>query len=141
RAPLEEGAFCLLRTGKTATGSRLLVTDVILPPKGAWERQAKDQLRPSARWLSAAIGRAIEAQAGLLFVHSHPDESYPVGFSLADQIALNSLAPDIAPMLDGPFAAAVVHPHGWTGSVWVNGSFERIDGITAISRTLSLLHP
>jgi hypothetical protein len=141
RAPLEEGAFCLLRTGKTATGLRLLVTDVILPPRGAWERQAKDQLRPSAQWLSAAIGRAIEAQAGLLFVHSHPDESYPVGFSLADQIALNALAPDIAPMLDGPFAAAVVHPHGWTGSVWVNGSFERIDGIAAVSRTLRLLHP
>jgi molybdopterin-synthase adenylyltransferase len=100
-----------------------------------------DQLRPSAQWLSAAIGRAIDAQAGLLFVHSHPDESYPVGFSLADDIALNALAPDIAPMLDGPFAAAVVHPHGWIGSVLVNGSFQHINSITALSRTLSLLHP
>ena len=140
-APLEEGAFCLLRTGRTATGWRLLVTDVILPPNGAWERQAKDQLRPSAQWLSAAIGRAIEAQAGLLFVHSHPHETYPVGFSFADQIALNALAPDIAPMLDGPFAAAVVHPHGWTGSLWANGSFEPFDGIAAVGRTLRLLHP
>jgi hypothetical protein len=31
-----------------------------LPPKNAWERQARDQLRPTAQWLSAAIGRAIE---------------------------------------------------------------------------------
>lgn len=141
RAPLEEGAFCLIRTGKTATGWRLMVTDTLLPPKGAWERQAKDQLRPSAQWLSAAIGHAIEAQAGLLFVHSHPDESYPVSFSLADQSALNALAPHIAPMLDGPFAAAVVHPQGWTGSVFANGVWEPVDGIRALGRSLRLLNP
>lgn len=141
RVPLEEGAFCVVRSGRTATGSRLLVTDVILPPKNAWERQAKDQLRPSAQWLSAAIGRAIEAQAGLLFVHSHPNEGYPCGFSLADQIALNALAPAIAPMLDGPFVAAVVHPHGWVGALWANGRFVPLDSIAAVGRTLRVLDP
>jgi molybdopterin/thiamine biosynthesis adenylyltransferase len=140
-APSEEGAFCLIRTARSADGWRLLVTDVILPPKGAWELQAVDQLRPSARWLSAAIGRAIEAHAGLLFIHSHPLDHYPVGFSLADEIAFRALARDIAPMLDGPFAAAVAHPRGWTGVVARDGGFEPVGGIAAVGRTLRLLHP
>ncbi len=80
-APSEEGAFCLLRQGVGPGGSRLLATEVLLPPPGAWECQERDQLRPTAQWLSAAIGRAIEAQAGLLFLHSHPDPRYPLGFS------------------------------------------------------------
>src|SRR5260370_40199977 len=84
RAPLEEGAFCLLRTGKTATGLRLLVTDAILPPKNAWERQAKDQLRPSAQWLSAAIGRAIKAHANLPFVPSQPVKTHPARVRLPE---------------------------------------------------------
>ncbi len=140
-APLEEGAFCLLRQGRTATGSRLLATHVILPPRGAWERQGRDQLRPSAQWISAAISRAITERAGLLFVHSHPDERFPLGFSLADECAFVALARDLAPMLDGPFAAAIVHPEGWAGTVWVDGVLQPIDSVVSVGRTLRFLSP
>ncbi len=140
-APREEGAFCLLRQGRTAMGTRLLVTDVILPPPGAWESQRRDQLRPTARWLSAAIGRAIEAKTGLLFLHSHPDPRYPVGFSPVDRSAFMTLARDLAPMLDGPLAAGVVHPHGWSGVVWSDGLLQPVERIVMLGRTLKFLSP
>jgi hypothetical protein len=140
-APNEEGAFCLIRQGQTATGLRLLATDVLLPPPGAWESQGIDQLRPTAQWLSAAIGSAIEAKTGLLFLHSHPDARFPAGFSPVDRSAFVSLARDLAPMLDGPFAAGVVHPDGWSGMIWSEGVLQPIERIMALGRTLKLLSP
>jgi hypothetical protein len=51
----------------------LLAAEPLFPTGDAWEAQREDQLRPSARWISAAISKAITEHAGLLFVHSHPD--------------------------------------------------------------------
>jgi len=141
RAPLEEGAFCLLREGKGTVGSRLLATEPLLPPPGAWERQGPDELRPSAQWLSAAIGRAIEAGAGLLFIHSHPSAHFPHGLSPTDRSAFQALASVLAPMLDGPFAAAVVHPDGWYAQVWSGDRLILIDRVLSVGRTLRFLSP
>jgi hypothetical protein len=140
-APLEEGAFYLLREGLGLAGRRLLATELLLPPKGAWEQQGTGVLRPSARWLSAVIGTAIEAKAGLLFVHSHPDARHPAALSPVDMHAMHALGATIAPMLDGPFAAAVVHPTGWAGVVWNDGVLEPIDRIVAVGASLRALTP
>ena len=43
------------------------------PPMTSWEAQHEGQLHASARWVSAAISRAVAEHARLLFVHSHPD--------------------------------------------------------------------
>src|SRR4051794_11501339 len=102
-APLEDGAFLLVREGRGQRGRRLLASELLLPPPDAWELQGEGVLRPSARWLSAAIGTAIEANAGLLFVHSHPDVHHPAGLSRVDAIAMQALGATLAPMLDGPF--------------------------------------
>lgn len=138
-APLEEGVFCLLRQGKGEQGLRLLATEVLLPPPGAWEKQGRGVLRPSAQWISAAISQAINAGAGLLFVHSHPDRYFPAELSAVDWRALESLAGTIALILDGPFAAAVVHPRGWSGVSWSNGAFIPMDSVVSVGRTLRFL--
>lgn len=140
-SPLEQGAFCIIRQGKGHSGTRLLVGEVILPPADAWDYQAEDNLRPSARWLSAVISRAISAKAGLLFVHSHPNPSHPPGLSYVDNIAFASLARTIAPVLDGPFAATVLHPRGWAGVVWTGNGASPIDQIVSIGRTIRILTP
>ena len=79
--PEEQGAFCLLREGRGLRGSRLLAPRVLLPPKNAWDRRGVGHLRPTAQWISAAISCAVQNHSGLLFVHSHPDPSYPLGLS------------------------------------------------------------
>lgn len=140
-APLEDGCFLLLREGRGVSGRRLLAVDPIFAPADGWEAQAPDQLRPSARWISATISRAVEEKAGLLFIHSHPNPAYPVGFSSTDRSAMVSLAETIGPILEGPFAAAVVHPHGWVAAVVEEGGLRLIDRIVAIGRTLRFLTP
>lgn len=140
-APLEDGAFLLLYEGAGNSRTRLTTAEIVLPPPGGWEEQGRDRLRPSAQWLSAVIGRAIEARAGLLFVHSHPDSAYPPGLSPCDDESFTALARDIAPMLDGPFAAAVVHPQGWSGVLWSDDAPVAIDRIVSIGRTLHFLSP
>jgi len=140
-APRESGCFLLLREGRGAQGHRFLAVDPILPPPDAWEAQRLGQLRPSARWVSAAISRAVEAGAGLLFVHSHPDPGHPLGFSPSDRSAILALAETIGPILDGLFAAAVVHPTGWAATVAVDGELDPIERIVAVGRTLRVLSP
>lgn len=140
--PFEGGAFCLLYEGKAESGGRrLLVTKQIAPIAGAWESQDSGLLRPSAQWVSAATSHAIEAHSGLLFIHSHPDPRYPIGLSHSDRSSFLSLARTLSPMLDGPFAAAVVHPSGWTSVVWSDNSIVGVDNIVAISRTMRILDP
>lgn len=137
--PLEDGGFFLLREGRGPEGTRLLAGELLLPPEDAWERQGRGELRPSARWLSAAISRAVAAQCGLLFVHSHPDSRHPAALSPVDTDALHALGETIAPILDGPFAAAVVHPGGWAGVLWSDGRLEPIGRIVAVGSGMRIL--
>ena len=138
-APREEGAFLLLRQGKGREGTRLLAGDLLVPPADAWERQARGALRPTARWLSAVISRAIDAKCGLLFVHSHPGAHHPTSFSRVDVDALTALGETIAPMLDGPFAAAVVQAETWAGLLWREGQLHPIGPIVAVGKGMRIL--
>jgi len=140
-APREQGCFLLLREGRGAVGRRLIAVDPILPPQDAWEVKGPDQLRPSARWISAAVSKAVQGNAGLLFVHAHPDPAHPPTLSPTDVEAMRALAAAIGPILDGPFGAAVVHPRGWAASLWLDGSLVPVDRITAIGRTIRWLSP
>lgn len=139
--PYESGAFLLLQEGQGISGRRLLATDPTFPTDDAWDRQHEGQLRPSARWVSAAISKAVENNAGLLFVHSHPNPGYPIGFSAVDLSAIASLAETVGPILDGPFAAAVVHPEGWAAGVVECGTLVEIPHIVSIGRALRVLSP
>ena len=41
--------------------------------------------------LSKMVSRAVRADAGLLFVHSHPNPRHPTAFSVVDQQALKRI--------------------------------------------------
>lgn len=140
-APLEEGAFCIVHEGRGRLGRRLTVDDVLLPGPGAWEVQHEGLLRPSAQWVSAAVSEAIRRKAGLLFVHSHPNPGHPCGFSEMDLDAIHALGRTLAPMLDGVFAAVVVHPEGWAACDWRADGMVPIDRIWSVGRTVRWLSP
>jgi hypothetical protein len=139
--PRETGAFFLLREGRGVRGRRFLAVDPIFPTDSAWEDQQEGRLRPKAQWISAAISKAANEGAGLLFVHSHPDPGHPLGFSPTDRSALAALGGTISPILDGPFAAAVVHPEGWAAAVIEDDELTPIERIVAVDRTIRVLSP
>jgi molybdopterin-synthase adenylyltransferase len=114
----ETGAFLLVRWGRSASGGRLLVERVLLPPEDGLERAGHEFLRPSGRWLSAVIGAAIEARAGLAFAHSHPGSSHPTTLSSIDWATSVEWSRSITPTIDGPFASLVWSPQGMTGLVF-----------------------
>jgi molybdopterin-synthase adenylyltransferase len=140
-APLEDGCFLLLREGRGARGCRFVAADPIFAPSDGWDSQGRGQLRPSARWISSVISRAIEANAGLLFVHSHPDERFLPDFSDIDEVAILALAETIGPILEGPFAAAVVHPQGWIAGTVEEGTLQSVDRVVSVGRTIKDLSP
>jgi molybdopterin-synthase adenylyltransferase len=139
--PVESGAFFLLREGCGVRGRRMMALNPILPGRDTWEVQHDGLLRPSARWISAAISKAVTEHAGLLFIHSHPDPRHPLAFSTTDRNAILSLAQAIGPILEGPFAAAVVHPQGWAAAVVDEGVLVPIERIVSVGRALRLLSP
>ncbi len=140
-APLEAGAFCLLRQGQGSRDLRLLATAMSPLEAENCELQDHGVLRPTAQSISAAVSRAIAARAGLLFIHSHPDPAFPLGLSAVDREAFNALASTLAPMLDGPFGAVVVHPHGWSGVLWAGETLRPIERILDVGRSLQFLSP
>jgi molybdopterin/thiamine biosynthesis adenylyltransferase len=111
----ETGAFLLVREGLSARGGRLLVDQVLLPPQAGLERAGRHALRPSAQWLSAVIGSAIEAKTGLAFIHSHPDAHHPPTLSPIDLETSLEWSRSIGPTIDGPFASLVWSPSGVSG--------------------------
>ncbi|MGI9102553.1 MAG: ThiF family adenylyltransferase [Terriglobales bacterium] len=135
-SPLEEGAFCLVREGRGASSRRLLVDKVLLPQAGDWESQNEGLLRPSAQWVSFAVSQAINCDAGLLFIHSHPHPEHPCGFSGRDKSALLDLGRTLQPIIDGPFVAVVVHARAWAGAVVERDTLVDIDRIWAVGRTI-----
>ncbi len=140
--PKEDGALFLMREGRGVDGTRLVAAEMLTPPPDAWDCQGEGMVRPSARWLSAAVSAAVEAQAGLLFVHSHPAASHPAELSPADESALESLGDTIGGLLDGPFAGVVVHEDSWAGALWTSRGLEPLGTIVALGRSARILsHP
>lgn len=130
--PNEEGAFFTIRHSETVSGSRIVADKLLLPEPGDWEIQKPYQLRPSGQWLSAMISHATESKTGLLFVHSHPSKLHPYGFSPTDLSSIYALGDTIAPMLDGPFMAAVVHKGQWAAATWSSSGLKDVDVIASI---------
>jgi molybdopterin-synthase adenylyltransferase len=114
----EAAAFLLIRSSRTASGARVLVERVLLPPAGSLEHQGPDSLRPSGQWLSSVIGTAVEARTGLAFIHSHPHPAHPPALSALDYDTSITWSQSLCPMLDGPFASLVWSPRGVAGVVF-----------------------
>src|SRR5262249_44530492 len=103
-SPSEDGAFLLVNNGHGTISDRLVVRDLLLPPEDAWDSRGNHNLRPSGRWVSAAIGTAIESGSGLAFVHSHPDTHHPSELSMIDKATSKEWARTFVPTLSAPFA-------------------------------------
>ncbi len=142
-APSEDGAFLLIDLGQGSAGSRLTVSEIILPPENAWESRCNHNLRPSGQWLSAAIGAAIDSGSGLAFVHSHPDSHHPPELSWIDKATSKDWARTLVPTLQAPFASLVWTPSDISGWLFVEADHEPIDVDTIETlgrRTRVLLH-
>jgi hypothetical protein len=113
--PQETAVFLLFRVGKGKNGSRLLVHDVLELSGDTWEIQADDQLRPSGRAVSAAVGAAIDTASGLAFIHSHPSYDQPPSLSPIDELTSREWGRTLPAALDAPFLSLVWSPAGVSG--------------------------
>lgn len=118
-APSEDGAFFLVRSGRGSHSTRLIVHELLLPGNGAWESRGRHRLRPSAQWLSAVIGAAIESNSGVGFVHSHPDVGHPPTLSHIDRTTSIEWSRSLTPSLQNQFLSLV-----WTPSLTGGLVFE-----------------
>lgn len=117
---LEDGAFILAREGHLDSTRRFVVHELLLPPEAAaWEARGNHRLRPSGRWLSAAIGAAIETESTLAFIHSHPDSAHPANLSPIDRATSIEWAGSIVPTLDHAFLSLV-----WAGGTIAGWAFD-----------------
>ena len=126
-SPSEDGAFLLLNNGRGTHGDRLVVPEVLLPPGDAWDSRGNHNLRPSARWVSAAVGTAIESNSGLAFVHSHPGTDHPSQLSWIDKETSTEWAHTFVPTLGMPFASLVWTPEDISGWLFTEADAEPID--------------
>lgn len=135
--PREQGAFLLLQAATDGLTSRLFAKTAILPDSGAWEDQGEDHLSPSGRWLSSVVGRAVEADAGIAFVHSHPDPAFPASLSPIDMKTSAAWSRTLTPLLGQPLASLVWSPQGMAGSAYFPdnpGQTIAIDKIDIVGR-------
>lgn len=115
----ETAAFALMRWGASDEGGRLLIERVLLPPEGGLEDARRDFLRPSGQWLSAVISKAIDSNAGLAFLHSHPGTNHPPTLSSIDRATSLTWSRTITPTVRHPFASLIWSPSGMTGVVFL----------------------
>lgn len=139
--PNEAGAFFLVTEASTPSGLRLVARDPYFPPDTAWTETDRHRLVPSGQLISQVVSRAVAANAGLLFVHSHPDSRHPTGFSWVDDQALDALSRTLVDLIDGPFVAAVVGPKGWVARRYQGDAWESIERITAPGHGIRILDP
>jgi molybdopterin-synthase adenylyltransferase len=126
-SPSEDGAFLLMHAGSGVRTERLVVPEILLPDEDAWEARGNHNLRPSGRWLSGAIGAAIESDSGLAFVHSHPSDEHPSELSWIDKTTSKTWADTIGPALGRPFASLVWTPTDISGWLFAGGDAEPRD--------------
>lgn len=138
-SPLESGVFMLVREAATISGVRFVATTPYFPLDDEWVRQGRDLLEPSPQLLSKMVSRAVSEDAGLLFIHSHPDPRHPTGFSATDNSALDRLARTLPDLIAGPFLAGVVGPNGWVARSWDGRQWEGVDRITSAGREFRIL--
>ncbi|MEZ4650944.1 MAG: ThiF family adenylyltransferase [Candidatus Eisenbacteria bacterium] len=139
--PNETGAFLLVSEMRTHLGLRIVARDLILPDDSAWVVAERHRLVPSGQLISQVVSRAVEENAGVLFVHSHPDSGHPTEFSSVDDEALRQLSVALEDLIDGPFVAAVVGPRGWVARRYHGPDWDPIDRVTAAGRGVRVLDP
>lgn len=120
----ESGGFLLARLGSGHESYRLLAHEAILPSDADWETANEDQLRPSGRSLSGAMGAAIETNSSLIFIHSHPDPRHPPSLSPLDRATSREWRAAVCGSTNQPFASIVWSPQGLAGEVFRNAEDE-----------------
>jgi len=121
-APLESGAFFLVRPGQIGASTRLLASTVFLSPDGGWEEASAHRLTPTGSWLSLVLGEALRLGTGIGFIHSHPDAAHPPELSALDLETSRGWAHSFSKSAPGPFVS-LVWSSGHAAGVW----FERGD--------------
>lgn len=138
--PLEGGCYLTAdRQGRGGggAGGRLLVQDIVRPGPESWNVQCEGVIDPSSRYTHAAMVEANRSGRCLLFIHSHPSETHPSGFSMIDEAANARFFRDASGALGGRPLASIVHgAGGMEAAVGHGGKIYREARIDVVGRVL-----
>ena len=135
--PYENGCFLLTNSYKTKNGSVLLVTDMVKPPSGSWNKMGTGELEPSSSYTNKSVMAADAIDAGLVFVHTHPSALHPSTFSRIDQIANRRMFDNISQILPGrPVGSMVFSRKGICGTVFDENGPHGISRIKIVGNSL-----
>ena len=136
-APYENGCFLLTNSYKTKDRSVLLVTDMVEPTSGSWNKMGTSALEPSSSYTNQCVMAADAMDTGLVFVHTHPNILHPSTFSRTDQIANRRMFANMSQILPGrPIGSMVFSRKGICGTIFDGNSTQDVSKIKIVGNSL-----
>ena len=137
-APLENGCFLLTDSYKTESTSVILVNRVIKPNEDSWSQKGENALVPTSSFINQCAVSADADNAGLIFVHTHPQAAHPSGFSRIDELSNDKLFDNLTQILvDRPLGSLVFGRSGVCGTVFNDGALQPVSRIKVTGNLLS----
>ena len=135
--PLEGGCYMTASWLKSDEAPSLLARSIVAPDAASWSAQGEGLLVPSPRYTHRAVVEADRAELCLLFVHSHPSDDHPAGFSATDALANARFFEDLSPVLGRrPLASIVYGRRGVRAVVGHGGAPPRPCAVSVVGKVL-----
>lgn len=126
-APRENGCFLTTTCSRTKSGNSLLVTGVLKPDKGSWNRMGEHALEPNSSYTNNCVVAADFKNEGLAFVHTHPNSRHPSHFSLIDEESNERIFANLSQILnDRPLGSLVFSRNGIYGVVYDESNVQPV---------------
>lgn len=122
----EDLCFALWRPSQGRSRLTALVSEIILPEDD--ERKLHGNVSFESHYFERALAMAMEAGAGLVFLHSHPSHGWQ-GMSRDDVVAEERLAPRVFAATGHPLLGMTLGTdEAWSGRFWLRrgrGQYDR----------------
>jgi len=138
--PNENGCFLLGNSYYRRTGEPVIIaTEMILPGIDSWSKDGEHMLEPTSSYINNSVVRADNADASLIFVHTHPGAFHPPSFSSIDEMSNRRLFRNLSQILPNrPLGSLVLSRKGVHGVLFEKGKTGSISQFKFIGRTYSI---
>jgi hypothetical protein len=137
KAPKETGCFLLAHCFTTENGDDVFtVNRTLKPSQNSWNYEGEDGLEPSSSYINHSVLMAETNKAGLVFVHSHPNDLHPSKFSPIDEETNEKLLRNLGEILQNqPLGSIVFSRYGMYGVALNKEEIVKISEFRIVGKT------
>lgn len=137
-APSENGCFLLANSFKTKEGRPVLtVTRILKPDNNSWNSYGEHLLEPNSAYINKCVVCADNINESLIFVHTHPNNLHPLGFSAIDVKSNKKIFNNLTQILiNRPLGSLVFSRHGIHGVVFNDGKLQPVSYVGIVGSTI-----